>query len=263
MPYILYTILIFKWFHIRYILITLTIPHELFKFYGCNYGYFCLYYLIMSNLNNTLKNQRTQYDMGELNRNDLTESPITQFENWYRDALSANCMEANAMNLATVDDNEQPSSRIVLLKGVEANGFVFFTNYNSRKAIQMTNNGRAALNFFWPELARQVRIEGELEKITADQSNDYFALRPRESQLGAWASAQSEILESREFLIDRLSELEEKYRNLVISRPEHWGGYLLTPHRMEFWQGRPSRLHDRFQYLLQPNDSWQIDRLSP
>ncbi len=217
----------------------------------------------MSDIRKFLQNQRTHYDMGQLDRGNLSSDPIEQFKTWLADAITANAMEANAMNLATVGNNGQPSSRVVLLKDVDENGFVFFTNYNSRKAKEIEQNPHAAINFFWAELARQVRVEGTLQKISEKESDAYFLSRPRLSQLGALASAQSDIIESREILEEKLTALDKKYLNAPIPRPMNWGGYALSPHRIEFWQGRPNRLHDRFQYSLQKNKEWQIARLSP
>ena len=217
----------------------------------------------MNDIRNFLQLQRTQYDLGHLDRENLSIDPVVQFKAWFNDAINANVMEANAMNIATVNSSGQPSNRIVLLKGVDENGFVFFTNYKSRKAKEIMIDPSAALAFFWPELARQVRIEGVLKKVSEKESDEYFKSRPRESQLGALASAQSEVIESRELLEVKLAALKQQYLNEEIPRPEYWGGYILTPHRIEFWQGRPNRLHDRFQYNLQKDASWRIDRLSP
>ena len=217
----------------------------------------------MTDITNFLQHQRSHYDAGELTRANLSIDPVEQFKAWFNDAIAANAMEANAMNIATVNDSGQPSNRIVLLKGVDENGFVFFTNYKSRKAKEIQNHPLAAITFFWPEVHRQVRIEGSLKKVSEKESDEYFKSRPRQSQLGALASAQSEVIESRDILEQRLAGLEKQYPGDNIPRPAHWGGYVLTPNRVEFWQGRPNRLHDRFQYSLQKDRSWQIDRLSP
>lgn len=218
---------------------------------------------MMDDFRNFLQNKRTQYDMGKLTRADLSTDPVEQFKSWLNDALKANVMEINAMSLATVNAEGKPSNRIVLLKGVDENGFVFFTNYNSRKAKEIAQNPYASLNFFWSELARQVRVEGKLSKVSLTDSDNYFQSRPRLSQLGAMASSQSDIIANGEVLEQRLASLEKLYADSVIPRPPHWGGYVLKPSQVEFWQGRPDRLHDRFQYSLQKNNSWKIEQLSP
>lgn len=217
----------------------------------------------MGDIRNFLQHQSPQFNAGRLLRNNLSADPIEQFKIWFSDVLSADIIEANAMNLATVNDKGQPSSRIVLLKGVDENGFVFFTNYGSRKAKEIAHNPNAALNFFWASLSRQVRVEGTLSKVSEKASDEYFKSRPRLSQLGAIASAQSEIIGSNEVLEERITDLEKEYLNKEISRPKHWGGYILVPHRIEFWIGRPNRLHDRFQYTLEKDKSWLIERLFP
>lgn len=217
----------------------------------------------MSELKNFLQNQRSQYEMGQLDRTDLLPGPIEQFKVWFNDAITASVMEVNAMNLATVNESGQPSSRIVLLKDVDERGFIFFTNYVSRKAKEIELHPVAALNFFWVEQMRQIRIEGKITKVSAKESDDYFKTRPRLSQLGAHASEQSEVIESREIIEQRLRKLDQEFIGREVNRPACWGGYLLTPHQIEFWQGRPNRLHDRFRYTLQKDLSWQIDRLSP
>ena len=217
----------------------------------------------MSDIRKFLQNQRTQYDMGKLDIHDLSANPLELFKTWFNDAIAKEVMEVNAMNLATVDSNGQPSNRVVLLKGVDENGFIFFTNYKSRKAREIAQNPHAAVNFFWAELARQVRVEGILQKISEKESDEYFLSRPRLSQLGALASAQSDIIENREMLEEQLAALDKKYLNAPIPRPTHWGGYALIPHRIEFWQGRANRLHDRILYKLESDATWKKERLSP
>ena len=217
----------------------------------------------MSEINNFLQTQSPQFGIDRLLRSDLSANPFKQFESWFKDAIAFSAIEANAMNLATVDKNGQPSNRIVLLKSMDETGFIFFTNYTSRKAKEIAQNSNAAINFFWAELTRQVRVEGKLKKVSERESDEYFKSRPRMSQLGAIASVQSEVIDSNENLDERVEALKEKYLIGDIPRPAHWGGYILIPHCIEFWQGRANRLHDRFQYTLQKDMSWMIERLSP
>lgn len=215
----------------------------------------------MKHLNEYLQGSRIQYDRGILAENHLHENPLNQFQIWMQEAITAGVAEPNAMDLSTVQDG-RPSSRIVLLKGVEPGGFVFYTNYDSRKGREIALSPFASLNFFWSLQARQIRIEGRIEKVSPEDSDAYFASRPRESQIGAWASAQSSVLKSRAELEERNAELEKSYAGKNIPRPPHWGGYLLRPDRIEFWQGRPNRLHDRFLYEDAPG-GWMVFRLSP
>jgi pyridoxamine 5'-phosphate oxidase len=209
----------------------------------------------------TLQNMREQYDSGILTEGDLFADPIKQFEKWFKEALEGGVSEPNAMDLCTVSNN-RPSSRIVLLKGVDERGFVFYTNYDSRKGAEMESNPWISLNFFWQLLSRQVRIEGKIEKLSPEESDEYFKTRPRESQLGAWASSQSSILKSRTDLENELERYTQTYQNLEVPRPPHWGGYLVRPTRIEFWQGRISRLHDRFLYEHH-HEGWMVFRLAP
>lgn len=188
-------------------------------------------------------------------------NPFSFFERWYKQAFSANENEPNAMVLSTVDENHKPDSRILYLKELENEKFVFFTNYQSKKGQDLDSNPHAGLLFFWPTLQRQIRIDGIVEKTSEAVSDAYFASRPRESQLGAWASHQSEMLSGREELENRLEKLHTRFPNEV-PRPPHWGGYALKPQRFEFWQGRPSRLHDRIAFERQ-DIHWQIFRLNP
>lgn len=206
---------------------------------------------------------RQEYLMASLRKSDLDQNPIQQFQIWFQDALNASIEHVNAMTLSTVDQNKHPKSRIVLLKGIEENQFVFFTNYQSHKGAQMAHNKHIALNFYWHELQRQVRIEGEVHQISEEDSIQYFATRPIESQLGAWASHQSEALESRELLEARYQEIKKKYESAEVPKPPHWGGYAVAPTYIEFWQGRASRLHDRFCYQKAEGDTWSIQRLNP
>lgn len=208
-------------------------------------------------------NLRRNYSRAGLNENETDPNPLIQFQTWFDQALNAELPEPNAMTLATADSEGKPSARIVLLKGVDETGFVFYTNYKSRKGHQLAENPVAALVFWWVELERQVRIEGSVEKVSEAESEEYFASRPFGSQLGAWASPQSRVIESRRVLEEKSWELEQKYYNKTIPKPPHWGGYRLIPTEIEFWQGRPNRLHDRLCYTQQPDGSWLRERLAP
>lgn len=203
---------------------------------------------------------RLNYLLNELLEENVLKNPFAQFEKWFNEALEAQVPEPNAMHLATVSDGK-PHGRIVLLKGFDDAGFVFFTNYQSNKGQQMAEVPYASLTFFWVQQERQVRIEGRIEKTSAAESDEYFQQRPRGSQIGAWVSNQSRIV-TREGLEERTKELEDWYGDDVIPRPPHWGGYLLIPESIEFWQGRPSRLHDRLLFTRE-GDDWKIERLSP
>lgn len=205
---------------------------------------------------------RKEYRQASLNESDLLADPFLQFKHWFEQALSAQLPEPNAMILSTVSASGAPSSRTVLLKELDPQGFVFFSNYASRKGREVDANPQVCLLFYWPELERQIRIEGPIEKIAAADSDAYFASRPRGSQLGAWASMQSACLNSREELEQVLQRLEQEYVGKDIPRPPHWGGYRVVPEAVEFWQGRPSRLHDRLLYRLL-GQTWSISRLSP
>jgi len=198
-----------------------------------------------------------------LDENRIERDPIKQFQLWFEDAVAAKLPLAEAMNLATVTPDGRPTARMVLLKQVDADGFVFYTNYQSAKAKQLEINPYAALVFFWPQLERQVRIEGKVSRTSAEESSAYFKTRPRESQIGAWASPQSEVITAREVLEQRARELAELYCDREIDCPSHWGGYRLKPDRIEFWKGRVGRLHDRMLYELQPDGTWSIKRLAP
>jgi pyridoxamine 5'-phosphate oxidase len=210
-----------------------------------------------------IANIRKEYISGGLSESDLDADPIRQFEKWFQQALAANALDANAMTLATATPDGQPSARVVLLKAFDASGFTFFTNYESRKSRELTANARAALLFFWPELQRQVRIEGTVEPVSEAESDEYFRSRPLGSRLGAWASAQSEVISSREVLEDRVREAAQRFPDGEVPRPPFWGGFRIRPQTIEFWQGRPDRLHDRLRYQLVPPDGWRIERLSP
>jgi len=197
-----------------------------------------------------------------LNESDVDPNPLKQFEAWYGEALASGVPEADAMTLATATTDGAPDARIVLLKSFDDRGFVFFTNYQSRKAEELAANGRACLLFYWLPLKRQVRIEGTVDKVSAAESDDYFHTRPWGSKLGAWTSDQSRVITSRENLEKRFAEFEAEFADNV-PRPPHWGGYRLIPTAIEFWQGRDNRLHDRIRYRLQQDKSWLIERLAP
>ena len=207
---------------------------------------------------------RVDYGNNALDRNDLVDDPIFQFERWLAEAAANHIQEPNAMSLATVGASGQPSLRTVLLRSVDRNGFVFFTNYEGRKAQQLAGNSRAALLFHWQSLHRQVSIEGVVAKVSRDESAAYFASRPRDSQLGAWASPQSQPIESRSALDKRFADAQRRFDGVEVELPEFWGGYRLTPLRIEFWQGRSNRLHDRFVWSREPEaDVWDVTRLAP
>ena len=211
----------------------------------------------------SLADLRENYTKGGLLKQDLRSNPFDQFQKWLEEAVSAEVLEPNAMTLATIDERGRPTARIVLLKKVDDRGFIFFTNYSSRKGQNIAENPYASLVFWWGDLERQIRIEGTVEKISDSESDDYFYSRPISSQLGAWASPQSDVVADRQFLEDRLAQITEEYLEQKIPRPSHWGGYRVVPDLIEFWQGRESRLHDRLCYSLDDNDNWQIDRLAP
>lgn len=210
----------------------------------------------------SIANIRKVYKKGSLDKSEVAPDPITQFDKWWKEAIASNIDEVNAMTLATCDENGIPSARIVLLKGIHDDGFVFFTNYTSHKAKDMEKDAHVALVFFWKELERQVRVEGYIEKTSDQESETYFKSRPRESQIGAWVSHQSSVVPSRSFLEERKASLEEEFSGKEIPRPAFWGGYVVHPQRVEFWQGRPGRLHDRIFYTKE-EDSWIIERLAP
>jgi pyridoxamine 5'-phosphate oxidase len=206
---------------------------------------------------------RKDYKLQTLTEKEVSADPIRQFDKWWQEAIHSNLEEVNAMTLATASADGMPDARIVLLKGFDNNGFVFFTNYHSAKGQELLENPRASLVFFWAALERQVRISGLVSLTTEKASDDYFSSRPEGSRIGALASPQSEVIESREWLEENESRLKKELSGKTIPRPPHWGGYLVKPTRMEFWQGRPSRLHDRILYTLQSNGHWTIERLAP
>lgn len=212
----------------------------------------------------SLRDRRVQYETAGLERTDLDVDPIVQWNIWYEGAASAGVAEPNAMTVSTIDKHLAPDSRVVLARSVDKNGFVFYTNYNSAKSLQLIANPLASAVFAWLDLHRQVRVRGTVQQVSEQQSDDYFASRPRESQIGAWASPQSQVIPDRNFIEARLIEVREKFGDRQISRPETWGGWCIVPTTIEFWQGRPSRLHDRFVYTRSNSDSpWRIERLAP
>ena len=213
-------------------------------------------------INADLAALRQNYSRSELDETSVAADPFEQFAAWMNDALETGITEPTAMTLSTVAADGSPSSRIVLLKGADTEGFVFFTNYESQKGRELAANPHAVIHFFWPDLERQVNVSGPVERISVEESDEYFATRPFESRIGAWASHQSETIASRMILEERVNELSKKYAGGDVPRPPHWGGFRLTPGRFEFWQGRPSRLHDRICYHRH-NGGWKITRLSP
>lgn len=215
-------------------------------------------------MNISLADLRKNYTQNGLMEKDVNPNPFEQFRYWFKQSLEAEILEPNAMTLATVNEEGKPTARIVLLKNLDEKGFTFFTNYKSTKGKNLALNPWASLVFWWGELERQVRIEGEIEKITPTESDQYFHSRPLGSQLGAWVSPQSEVIPNREFLDSRLKEVTKEYENReIIPRPSHWGGYRVIPSAIEFWQGRENRLHDRIFYQFQPDQTWHITRLAP
>ena len=205
---------------------------------------------------------RRDYSLHSLNESDVASNPIQQFTKWWSDALVSEILEVNAMTLATSTKSGKPSARIVLLKGFDERGFVFFTNYESNKGKALAENPNAALIFFWKEIERQIRIEGITEKISAAESDEYFFSRPEGSRIGAWASPQSRIINNRNVLEENVQRFSNEFKN-SIPRPPHWGGYRVMPELIEFWQGRSNRLHDRIQYTKTGSGSWKVDRLAP
>jgi pyridoxamine 5'-phosphate oxidase len=213
-------------------------------------------------LNETLENLRVSYQASSLDIGDCHEDPFEQFNKWFDESVKAMCDEPNAFVLSTIKENK-PRSRVVLLKGIVENAFLFYTNYESAKGLEIKNNPHASMNFLWLPLQRQVRIEGVLSKVSEQQSNQYFEKRPRGSQLGAIASPQSKKVSSRQELEGMFHHTEEKYQGIeLVPRPTHWGGYALTPHYIEFWQGRSNRMHDRICFE-KVNHQWEVYRLAP
>lgn len=212
---------------------------------------------------NPISGMRKNYQLNALSENDVNADPIKQFLTWWQYAIDAKTEEPNAMAVATCSKDGKPSARMVLLKEITENGFVFFTNYESRKAKEIAENPNVALLFFWKELERQVRIEGKIQKIPTAESDEYFALRPRESQIGAWSSPQSTVIKNAMFLQENVQKFLERFNGQKVPRPDFWGGYIVQPTTIEFWQGRPGRLHDRILYIISDDKKWSIERLAP
>jgi pyridoxamine 5'-phosphate oxidase len=210
-----------------------------------------------------LESIRKDYRLQSLLEKDVDPDPIKQFEIWWHQVIQSGIDEPNAMTLATSTALGKPSARIVLLKAIKDNGFIFFSNYDSRKGKQINDNPFVSLVFFWKELERQVRIEGEIKKTGIQESDEYFSKRPVESRIGAWSSPQSEVIESREILEKNAADYTNKFDSQNIPRPPYWGGYMVNPTLIEFWQGRPGRLHDRLQYTIGEKNTWKIERLAP
>jgi pyridoxamine 5'-phosphate oxidase len=210
----------------------------------------------------TLRDRRVQYETAGLDHSDLVADPVHQFTAWYEQAAAAGVAEPNAFTLSTIDNLGMPNGRVVLARGVDDRGVTFYTNYSSAKSREMSATTTAAGTFAWLDLHRQVRFRGDVARLSAEESDAYFASRPRESQLGAWASPQSEVISDRSELDQRLVNARTRFGDGPIPRPEGWGGWLITPMEWEFWQGRPSRLHDRFRYT-RSDTGWTINRLAP
>jgi pyridoxamine 5'-phosphate oxidase len=206
---------------------------------------------------------RREYASQTLLESDVAANPTEQFQRWWDQAIHSEILEPNAMTLATASADGLPSARIVLLKGFDERGFVFYTNYKSYKGMQLEENPKACLVFFWKELERQVRVVGLVQKLSPAESDAYFNSRPVGSRIGAWASPQSQVIENRRWLDENYRELTKQFTGKPLTRPLHWGGYRVQPIIVEFWQGRPSRLHDRIQYTLQEDAAWKIERLAP
>lgn len=216
----------------------------------------------MEDLRNYINSVRHDFSKEKLDEHDVFENPIFQFAKWFEEAVAAQVIDPNAMTLCSATKDGKPSSRIVLLRNFSENGFVYYSNYNSRKGSEIEENPNCAILFFWPELERQIRIEGVVQKQTPEESDLYFNSRPRESKLGAWTSEQSKKILNREVLNKEYEKVSLQYPDENVPRPPHWGGYLVKPSTIEFWQGRPNRLHDRILYTME-NNIWKIARLAP
>ena len=214
-------------------------------------------------MHNKVSDIRRDYSQKQLLEDKVAATPVGQFHEWWNEVLKAQIDEPNAMTLATASADGFPSARIVLLKDFSEKGFSFYTNYESYKGQQLLENPKACLVFFWKELERQVRVTGLVQRIPQKESDNYFNSRPKTSRIGAWASPQSQVIDDRAWLDKNFEDLKEKFKNEDPQRPPHWGGYRVQPVIIEFWQGRPSRMHDRIQYSLEENGSWKIERLAP
>ncbi len=215
----------------------------------------------MSGLSN-IAEIRKDYKLRSLLEKDVDNNAIKQFDNWWHDAIKSNVEEPNAMTLATCTKSGKPSARVVLLKGFTNEGFIFFTNYKSKKGEQLDENANAALVFFWKELERQVRIEGTAKKLSDKESDEYFIMRPEQSRISAWSSPQSQVVKNRKVLEDNFDKYQQQFTDGAVVRPQHWGGYIIAPETIEYWQGRQNRLHDRLLYTL-ADSKWKIERLAP
>lgn len=210
-----------------------------------------------------IQHNRHQFRHAPFGKKDAASDPFKQFDLWFENAVKAEITDPYAITLATANKEGIPSARVVYMRNITDKGLVFFTNYTSHKGVDLIENPHACANFYWEDLSRQVRFTGKIEKVSSEESDAYFDSRPRASQIGAWASHQSEVLANRQELMDRVKKLEEKFTGKKVPRPEFWGGYVLLPNSVEFWQGRENRLHDRMRYSLLADHSWNLERLSP